>query len=46
MNRHLLVGMRGTGVYAAVLPQPDYRTHFYNCHGTVDLNAGGSKAVS
>ena len=42
----LTAGIRGTGVYAEVLPQQDGRTYFCNCYGTVDLNAGGSKVLS
>jgi hypothetical protein len=42
----LTAGIRGTGVYAEVLPQQNNRTYFCNCYGTVDLDAGGSKAQS
>lgn len=42
----LTAGIRGTGVYTEVLPQQDKRTYFCNCYGTVELDAGGSKAQS
>lgn len=42
----LTAGIRGTGVYTEVLPQRNNRTYFCNCYGTVDLEAGGSKAQS
>ena len=42
----LTVGIRGTGVYTEVLPQQNSRTYFCNCYGTVDLDAGGSRAQS
>ena len=42
----LTAGIRGTGVYTKVLLQPHSRTYFCNCYGTVDLNSGGSKALS
>ncbi len=42
----LTAGIRGTGVYTEVLPQQNSRTYFCNCYGTVDLDAGGSKAQS
>jgi hypothetical protein len=42
----LTAGIRGTGVYAEVLPQQNNRTYFCNCYGTVDLDAGGSKERS
>ena len=42
----LTAGIRGTGVYTEVLPQQNNRTYFCNCYGTVDLDAGGSKAES
>jgi hypothetical protein len=42
----LTAGIRGTGVYAEVLPQENNRTYFCNCYGTVELDAGGSKLVS
>lgn len=42
----LTAGIRGTGVYTEVLPQQDQRTYFCNCYGTVDVEAGGSKALS
>ena len=42
----LTAGIRGTGVYTEVLPLQNNRTYFCNCYGTVDLDAGGSKAQS
>lgn len=42
----LTAGIRGTGVYTEVLTQQNSRTYFCNCYGTVDLDAGGSKAQS
>ena len=42
----LTAGIRGTGVYTEVLPQQNSRTYFCNCYGTVDLDAGGSRAQS
>ncbi|TAG37101.1 MAG: iron dicitrate transport regulator FecR [Polaromonas sp.] len=42
----LTAGIRGTGVYTEVLPQQNGRTYFCNCYGTVDLDAGGSRAQS
>lgn len=41
----LTAGIRGTGVYTEV-PTGEDRTYFCNCYGTVDLNAGGTKALS
>ncbi len=42
----LTAGIRGTGVYTEVLPLQNSRTYFCNCYGTVDLDAGGSRAQS
>ena len=42
----LTAGIRGTGVYAEIMPNREGRTYFCNCYGTVDLDAGGSKQVS
>lgn len=39
-------GIRGTGVYAEVFPEQDFRSYFCNCYGTVDLVAGGEAIVS
>lgn len=39
-------GIRGTGVYAEVFPEQDFRSYFCNCYGTVDLAAGGESIVS
>jgi hypothetical protein len=42
----LAAGIRGTGTYTEVLPQPDHRSYFCNCYGTVDLGAGSERIVS
>ena len=42
----LTAGIRGTGVYAEVMPDQDNRTYFCNCYGTVDLSAGGVQKTS
>ena len=42
----LTAGIRGTGVYTEVLPLQGYRSYFCNCYGTVDMRAGGDRAVS
>ena len=42
----LTVGIRGTGVYAEVMPNQGNRTYFCNCYGTVELDAGGSQKLS
>ena len=42
----LTAGIRGTGVYAEVRPQEDFRSYFCNCYGTVDLVAGGEQVLS
>jgi hypothetical protein len=39
-------GIRGTGVYAEVFPEQDFRSYFCNCYGTVDVAAGGESVVS
>lgn len=39
-------GIRGTGVYAEVFPEQDFRSYFCNCYGTVDVTAGGESVVS
>lgn len=39
-------GIRGTGVYAEVFPEQDFRGYFCNCYGTVDLAAGNETLVS
>ena len=39
-------GIRGTGVYAEVFPEQDFRSYFCNCYGTVDIAAGGESVVS
>jgi hypothetical protein len=40
----LTAGIRGTGVYTEIAE--DGRSYFCNCYGTVDLSAGGERAVS
>ena len=42
----MTAGIRGTGVYAEVLPDQDFRSYFCNCYGTVDIAAGGDSRVS
>ncbi|PVY56493.1 MULTISPECIES: FecR family protein [unclassified Simplicispira] len=42
----MTAGIRGTGVYAEVLPEQDFRSYFCNCYGTVDIAAGGDRTVS
>ena len=42
----LTAGIRGTGVYAEVLPDQNHRSYFCNCYGTVDMGAGTDKLVS
>jgi hypothetical protein len=42
----LTAGIRGTGVYAEVLPDQGNRGYFCNCYGKVDLDAQGSKFSS
>ena len=42
----LTAGIRGTGVYAEVLPNQNFRSYFCNCYGTVDMRAGADKLVS
>ena len=42
----ITAGIRGTGVYAEVVPQQNGRTYFCNCYGTVELAAGASKVLS
>lgn len=36
----ITAGIRGTGVYAEVFPEQDYRSYLCNCYGTIDLAAG------
>ena len=40
----LTAGIRGTGVYTEVMA--DRRSYFCNCYGTVDMAAGGDRALS
>ncbi len=42
----LTAGIRGTGVYTEVPDNQNGRSYFCNCYGTVDVNAGGDRAVS
>ncbi|MGE5331941.1 MAG: FecR domain-containing protein [Nitrospirota bacterium] len=42
----MTAGIRGTGVYAEVLPEQDFRSYFCNCYGTVDIAAGSDRRVS
>ena len=42
----LTAGIRGTGVYTEVFPDQGNRSYFCNCYGTVDLQAGGNRALS
>jgi hypothetical protein len=42
----LPAGIRGTGVYTEVFPEQGNRSYFCNCYGTVDMEAGGNRALS
>lgn len=42
----LTAGIRGTGVYAEVMPASGGRTYFCNCYGTVEIDVGGSQKLS
>ena len=42
----LTAGIRGTGVYTEVFPDQGNRSYFCNCYGTVDMQAGGNRALS
>jgi hypothetical protein len=42
----LTAGIRGTGVYTEVLPEPDGRTYFCNCYGLIQLSAGTEQIES
>lgn len=42
----LTAGIRGTGVYTEIPATQNGRSYFCNCYGTVDMGAGGDKAVS
>lgn len=42
----LTAGIRGTGVYTEVRADQNYRSYFCNCYGTVDVAAGGERALS
>lgn len=39
-------GIRGTGVYAEVFAEQDFRSYFCNCYGTVEFVAAGDTVVS
>jgi hypothetical protein len=42
----LTAGIRGTGVYAEVFPQQNFRSYFCNCYGEVQMGAGTDKTIS
>ena len=42
----LTAGIRGTGVYTEVFPDQANRSYFCKCYGTVDMQAGGNRALS
>jgi hypothetical protein len=42
----LTAGIRGTGIYAEVFPQQQFRSYFCNCYGTIDMGAGSDKTIS
>ena len=42
----LTAGIRGTGVYTEVLPEPDGRTYLCNCYGLVQLSVGTEQTES
>ena len=42
----LTAGIRGTGVYTEVLPEPDGRTYLCNCYGLIQLSAGTEQVES
>jgi hypothetical protein len=42
----LTAGIRGTGVYTEVFADQGNRSYFCNCYGTVDMQAGGNRALS
>ncbi len=42
----LTAGIRGTGVYTEVFEAQAFRSYFCNCYGTVELNAGPTRALS
>jgi len=42
----LTAGIRGTGVYTEVMADQGGRSYFCNCYGTVDMQAGGNRALS
>ncbi len=42
----LTAGIRGTGVYTEVFADQANRSYFCNCYGTVEMEAGGNRALS
>ncbi|MDP2016758.1 iron dicitrate transport regulator FecR [Hydrogenophaga sp.] len=42
----LTAGIRGTGVYTEVFADQANRSYFCNCYGTVEMQAGGNRALS
>jgi hypothetical protein len=42
----LTAGIRGTGVYAEVVPSQNNRSYLCNCYGTLDIAAGTDRLVS
>jgi len=42
----LTAGIRGTGVYTEVLPEPDGRTYLCNCYGLIQLSVGTEQTES
>ena len=42
----LTAGIRGTGVYTEVFADQGNRSYFCNCYGTVEMEAGGNRALS
>ena len=42
----LTAGIRGTGVYTEVLPEPDGRSYLCNCYGLVQVSAGTEQVES
>jgi hypothetical protein len=42
----LTAGIRGTGTYAEVFDQQNFRSYFCNCYGTIEMAAGPDRLVS
>lgn len=42
----LTAGIRGTGVYTEVMPEPDGRSYLCNCYGLVELSTGTEQTES